>query len=302
MKVLVTGGTGFIGNYLVGLLIARGHKVTIVSRSPNRIRTARAGVKAAAWLPDLSGFDAVVHLAGESIFGKRWSPKQLEVLRSSRLDSTQRLLDGMAAAEPRPQVFVCASAVGYYGHRPGVDLIEGTSPSDDFLAQLCIDWEALAAKAEDIGVRTVNLRTGVVLGHDGGALAKMLPPFRMFVGGHVGNGRQVVPWIHEDDMGRAIEFAIANESLRGPVNITSPNPRTMRDLARAIGKTLKRPSFFPVPAFALKLALGGVAAAMLADQRVLPKRLQEAGFEFKHAELEEAVESLLQRYLMDSQV
>jgi hypothetical protein len=302
MKVLVTGGTGFIGNYLVGLLVARGDKVTIVSRNPNRIRTARAGVKAAAWLPDLSEFDAVVNLAGESIFGKRWNAQQLELLRSTRLETTQRLLEGMAAAETKPKVFVSGSAVGFYGHRPGADLLEDSPAGDDFLAQLCVDWEALASKAEDLGVRTVNMRTGVVLGHDGGALAKMLPPFRMFVGGPVGNGRQVVPWIHEEDMSRAIEFAIDTADLRGPINFTAPNPRTMRDLARTIGKTLGRPSFFPVPAFALKLALGGVAAALLADQRVLPKRLQEAGFEFNHPDLEAAVKSLLQRYLIDSQV
>ena len=301
MHVLVTGGTGFVGSYLTGMLCARDDKITIVSRRPDHVRTARAGVKAVEWLPDLSKFDAVVHLAGEPIFGKRWSTVQKRNLRSSRIASTKKIVASLVDADPKPKAFVCASAIGYYGDRPGEKLVEDSRPGADFLAQLCVDWEkeALAAEAA-AGVRTVCVRTGVVLGPDGGALRKMLRPFRMFVGGPLGSGRQAFSWIHEEDLARLIEFAIDEPEVRGPLNATSPSPVTMKEFARTLGRVLHRPAFCPAPEFALRLALGEVATVLVADQRVIPTRALAAGFEFKHAELEPALTDLLQRYLLEA--
>lgn len=305
MHVLVSGGSGFVGSYLVGLLVARGDRVTIVSRTPNRVRTARAGVRAAAWLPDLSGFDAVVHLSGESIVGRRWTDQVKAELRRSRLESTQRIVEGLKQAERKPSVLVCASAIGIYGERPGEELTEDSSlaPEGDFLGDLCRDWEAEARRAEsEAGVRTVNLRTGIVLGADGGALRTMLRPFRLGVGGPLGSGKQMFSWIHQEDLGRMILFALDHPELHGPLNGVGPNPVSMKSFARTLGKVLRRPALLPAPIFALRLALGEVAGMLTADQKVLPKRALEAGFEFEHGELEPALRDLLQRYLIDEQV
>ncbi|MFT4539281.1 MAG: hypothetical protein ACI841_001636 [Planctomycetota bacterium] len=300
MKVLVTGGTGFVGSNLVGLLISRGHKVTIVSRTPNRVRNARSGIKVAAWPPDLSGIDAVVHLAGSNLVGKRWSSAYKDELRSSRIDTTQQLVQQFAKADPKPPVFVCGSAIGYYGSRPGEQLDEASTQGDDFLAKLCGDWEAVAQQAS--GTRVVRIRTGVVLGPDGGALAKMITPFRLGVGGPLASGRQMFSWIHQYDLAQMILWAIENDEVDGILNGTGPNPVTAKQLAKTLGRILHRPSFMPAPKWALRIVLGEVVEALAADQHVLPKRALERGFTFKYTELEGALRELLQRYLINEQV
>jgi len=304
MNVLVTGGTGFVGSYLVGLLVARDDRVTVVSRSTARVRGARASVRAAEWLPDLSAYDAIVHLAGEPIFGKRWSKEQKQNLRASRISSTKKIVDALADLDEaaRPKTLVSASAIGYYGSRKGETLDESAGPGNDFLAGLCVDWEAEAQRAEELGVRVVQLRIGIVLGADGGALASLLPPFRMYAGGPIGLGGMYWSWIHQEDLGRLILHVIDSDSARGPINAVSPNPVTNRAFAKALGKVLRRPSFMPAPPLALKLLLGGAAEALTADQRVTPKKAGELGFEFQHPEIVPALEDLLQRYLIDQQV
>jgi len=306
MHVLVSGGSGFVGSCLVGLLVARGDRVTIVSRNPNRVRTARAGVRAAAWLPDLSDFDAVVHLSGEPVVGKRWNEAVKAELRSSRLDTTRRIVDGLAAAKKKPGVFVCASAIGSYGSRPGEELTEDSSlapEGSDFLADLGRDWEAEANRAQaEAGVRTVSLRIGIVLGADGGALRTMLRPFRMGVGGPLGSGKQYFSWIHQEDLARMILFAIDQEGISGPLNGVGPRPVTNKEFSRTLGKVLHRPALLPAPVFGLRLLLGEVAGMLVADQKVLPQKALEAGFEFEHGEIEPALRDLLQRYLIKDQV
>jgi uncharacterized protein (TIGR01777 family) len=292
MNVLVTGGRGFIGSFLTGLLVARGDHVTIVSRAPDRARTARANERVVGWLPPLEGFDAVVHLAGEPIFGKRWSAQQKENLRTSRVSSTRKLAQSLAdlPASQRPRVFVSGSAIGYYGDRGDELLDEGCGPGDDFLAGLCQEWEEAAREA---GVRTVLLRTGIVLARGGGALARMLPPFRLGLGGPIGSGRQWMSWIHRRDLARLILHAVDDERLSGPVNGTAPEPVRNRDFARALGRALHRPALFPVPVVALRLVLGEVAKILADSQRCAPARALDSGFEFEFPALDGALRQLL---------
>ena len=303
MNVIVTGGTGFVGSYLVGLMIGRGYKVTIVSRTPNRVRTARAGIKVAPWLPALSGYDAVVHLAGENLVGKRWSPAQKQELRRSRIETTRQIVQKIEQAEVRPPVLVSASAIGYYGHRPGELLDEESSAGTGFVPELCGAWEAEAEKAGEIGgVRVVRLRVGVVLGPQGGALGRMLTPFRWGLGGPLGNGKQAFSWIHQYDLGQMFLWAIEQQRVSGILDGVGPTPVTAREFARTLGRVLHRPALVPAPAFALRLALGEVADVLLMDQRVLPTKALRLGFEFRYPELEPALRELLQRFLIKEQV
>lgn len=292
MNVLVTGGRGFIGSFLTGLLVGRGDHVTIVSREPSRVRTARAGVRAAPWLPELDGFDAIVHLAGEPIFGKRWSAEQKENLRTSRVSSTRKIAQSLAQlpASQRPRAFVSGSAVGYYGDRGDEVLHEEAQPGSDFLGSLCREWEGAA---EGAGVRTVLLRTGVVLGRDGGALQRMLPPFKLGLGGPIGSGKQWMSWIHRRDLCRLILHAIDNEQLSGPLNGTAPEPARNKELARTLGRALGRPAFLPTPPLALRLALGEVARVLTDSQRCSADKARESGFQFDFPELEGALRHLL---------
>jgi uncharacterized protein (TIGR01777 family) len=293
MNVLVTGGTGFVGNRLVDLLCARGDRVTIVTRHPESARSARAGVTYERWLPDIARFDAVVHLAGEPIAGKRWNAAQKEKIRSSRVDTTRNLVDAMRAASKRPRVFVCGSATGYYGDRGDELLPESAPPGDTFLARVCVDWEAEAARANDLGVRTVSVRTGIVLGASGGVLAKLVPLFKLGLGGPLGTGRAWFAWIHILDLCALIVHAIDREDARGALNGTAPGVVRNKEFARALGRVLSRPAILPAPRFALRIALGEVAPYLTESERCVPERALHSGFIFRHPQLEPALRDLL---------
>ncbi|HEX3343706.1 MAG TPA: TIGR01777 family oxidoreductase [Polyangiaceae bacterium] len=292
MRILLTGGTGFIGARVTAALEARGDVVVVVSRRPSSAGRASVGWDAIAG--EVERADAVVHLAGEPVADERWTPARLERIRSSRVDTTERIARAIVEAPPRPRVFVSASAVGFYGmRRDDAVCDEDTPPGDDVLARICVEWERAAEPARSAGARVVHPRIGVVLGH-GGALAKMSKAFRWFVGGPVGDGKQWVSWIHVDDAVRALLLLLDTASLAGPVNLVGPAPVTMNDLARALGKALGRPSALRVPAAALRLALGeGLAELLLTGKRVTPRRLEAAGFVFAFARLEEALAGLV---------
>jgi hypothetical protein len=295
MNVLVTGGTGFVGNVLVNLLCARNDRVTIVTRNPERARKARAGVSFERWLPDLSRFDAVVHLAGEPIVGKRWSDEQKQLLVSSRVDTTRQLVEAIGRSAKKPRVLVSASAVGWYGNRGEDSLTESTPATDDFLGRLCVEWERAADAAETLGVRVVHPRIGIVLGRFGGVLAKAVPVFKLGLGGPLGPKSSWFPWVHVTDLARFILLAIDDERVRGAYNLVAPGLVRQGDFAATLGRVLSRPALLQAPKFALKLALGEVADAITASQRVVPERTLAAGFEFKYPTLEAALRNALQR-------
>ncbi len=302
MKVIVSGGSGLIGRALVAGLAADGHQATVLSRNPDRLRDLPAGVTAAGWdarsaealTPLVAGADAVVHLAGEGIADGRWSDERKRRIRDSRVDSSAAVAAAIAAAEPRPAALLQASAVGYYGARGDEELTEESSSGGDFLAEICREWEAASAAVEEHGVRRAVLRTGVVLSREGGALPKMLLPFRLFAGGPAGSGRQYMPWIHLADEVGAIRFLLETPEAAGPFNLTAPAPVTNRQFSTVLGRVLGRPSFMPAPAFALKLALGEMSKIVLEGQRALPRRLEEAGFPFRFPDLETALRDLLE--------
>lgn len=283
-RILLTGGTGFIGTALSAALQARGDQVVVVSR--------RGPVTWDRVEDEVAKADAIVHLAGEPIADARWTPERLDRIRSSRVDTTRRLATSLAS-RPHAKVFVSGSAVGIYGMRlDDVICDESTPAGDDVIARIGVEWEAAAAPARDAGVRVAHPRIGIVLGR-GGALAKMRKPFELFAGGPIGTGKQWLSWIHVSDVVRALLFALDRESLAGPFNVVAPAPATMNDFARALGKALGRPSLFRVPALALRAALGdGVAELLLTGQRVVPRKLQEAGFEFQFPSLDDALRDL----------
>jgi hypothetical protein len=292
MKVLLTGATGFVGSRLTERLRAAGHEVLAVSRSRAKgdfdwsEKGLESGVEAC---------DAIVNLAGENLFAKRWNPRQKQLLWSSRVEGTTRL--AALAAVHRPRCFVSASAVGWYGPHGDETLDESSPRGDDFLSELCLDWETATEAAVEAGVRTAIVRIGVVLGAGGGALQKMLPPFRLGIGGPLGNGRQWVSWVHLDDLADLIRFLIENDGAQGVFNATAPNPVTMKQLAATLGRVLHRPTLFAVPAPVLKVALGEVSSILLTGQRVLPRRAEAAGFRFRHPELAAALADVLGREL-----
>jgi uncharacterized protein (TIGR01777 family) len=297
-KVTITGGTGFIGRALVSALSARGDRVTLLTRGESR--GAPPDPRFQHWdpleaLPEraLAGSDAVVHLAGEPVVGVRWTESAKLRMRASRVRTTEHLVSAMERLERRPAVFVCASAVGYYGaHRDEV-LDEASPPGSDFLAKLCEDWEEAAIRAEWLGVRVVRARLGIVLGKGGGALLQMARPFRAFVGGPIGSGTQFVSWVHLDDTIGALVRALDDERLRGPVNVVAPNAVTNRALSDCIGRALRRPSSFPVPTAALRLLFGEGAEPLVNGQRVSPRVLERAGYSFRFTHVEDAVASVL---------
>ena len=287
MKILLTGATGFVGSRLKPTLESAGHVVRVVSR--------RAGAdfdwSDASLARGVRETDAIVHLAGENVFDKRWTPARKELLRSSRIDTTKKL--AALAAARKPACFVCASAIGWYGTSETAVFDESSPRGSDFLADLCGDWEDATEAASEAGVRTCRVRVGVVLDPAGGALAKMLPFFRLGLGGPLASGRQWVSWVHLDDLCRMFQFVVENERARGVFDGTAPNPVTMNELARMLGRVLHRPSLLPVPEFMLRLTVGEVAGVLATGQRVLPRRAQEAGFRFEHPELEGALRALL---------
>ena len=289
-RVLVTGGTGFIGRAVVEALRGRGDEPIVVSRS--------AGPRTVGWVAverEVDRADAVGHLAGEPIAQGRWTRKRLESIRASRLEGTERIALAIERASRKPRVLVSGSAVGIYGMGDDDKELDESAPAGgDMLAKIVVAWEAAAAAARSAGVRVVHPRTGVVLGRDGGALPRMAAPFRWFVGGAVGNGRQWVSWVHLRDVVRALLFAIDSEALIGPVNVAAPAPVTMETLTRCIGRALHRPAAMRVPPLALRLALGeGLAQMLLTGQRALPRKLLDAGFVFDFPGVEDACADLL---------
>jgi uncharacterized protein (TIGR01777 family) len=301
--VLVSGATGLVGRRLVPKLVGRFETVRVLSRSA-RSGAATPGIESRSWdgidpgPAAVVGIEAVVHLAGEPIFGGAPTKARLARVRESRVASTHRLVERIAALPEgaRPRTFVCASAVGYYGDRGEERLDESSSAGSGTLAEICRDWEAEASRAEAlVGVRVVRLRIGVVLAREGGALSLMKIPFSLGVGGRLGSGRQFFPWIHIDDLVGAIVFALEQESLRGPVNAVAPSPVRNVELTQTLGRVLGRPTVLPVPGFALRAALGPLADELLGSRCVVPRRLEEAGFAFRHPALEEALAAELDR-------
>jgi uncharacterized protein (TIGR01777 family) len=286
MRVAVTGATGTIGSALVRGLTLRGDEVTALSRSTNW-PDPKAGPPP---LDALRGRDGVVHLLGEQI-AQRWSDEAKREIRDSRIRSTRNLVDaiGELPEAERPRVLISQSGAGWYGHRGDERLDESAPAGDDFLARLSADWEAEARRAEELSVRVVVNRTGMVLSPSGGALEKMLPFFRAGVGGPVAGGRQYVPWVHLDDVVGAILFELDSEAAAGPVNVTAPEPATNRELSKALGRVLRRPAFAPVPALAVRLLYGEMADIVTTGQRAVPARLTELGYSFRRPELEDAL-------------
>jgi len=299
MKLVITGATGLIGSALVDRLWNQFHSLVLLSRRPpTEIGVAKK--EWFAWTPGASGewektidgADGVINLAGEPIAGKRWSDAQKQKLRLSRIDSTRSLVSAIAKAQNKPKFLLNASAVGYYGPHGDETITESTPPGSDFLARLCADWEAEAKKAEAHGIRVAIVRTGIVLARGQGALKKMVPPFKMYLGGPLGSGNQWMPWIHiEDEIGLLV-FLMENENARGAFNATAPNPVTMEEFARALGQALNRPSWVSVPPSVLALMVGEMADVLLAGQRAVPEAALKLGYVFKNPTIVGALEAL----------
>lgn len=302
MKILITGSTGLIGSALAQSLKSAGHMVCRLIRPG----TATEAIRAADgfdvnWDPATGelggvavGAAAVLNLAGAPIAGGRWTVERKQLLRKSRVDSTRALVTALAKMAMRPRVLVSASAIGYYGNRGDELLNEASQPGNDFLSEIAKQWEAEARKAEALGIRVVQARFGVILAKDGGALPKMLTPFKLGVGGKIGSGKQWMSWIALEDVVGILRFALEDDSIRGPVNVVSPQPVRNVDFTQALAKTLHRPALFPAPAFALRLALGEMAdALLLSSQRVVPAQLEKADYSFKHPDLAGVLATLL---------
>ncbi|MBI3871533.1 MAG: TIGR01777 family protein [candidate division Zixibacteria bacterium] len=303
MQILITGGTGFIGQALVPSLAGRGHAVRVLSRRTAPPTGWPPNVNLVSWAgpPDpipasaLAGVDAVVNLAGESIGGGRWTQRRKDLIFASRIDTTRTLVQQIAAARVKPKVVINASAIGYYGPHGDEELSEASPPGNDFLATVCSHWEEEAKPLVRHGVRLALVRTGIVLERDGGALPKMLLPFRLGIGGPVGSGQQVMSWIHRDDLVNLYVFILQTDRLSGPINATAPAPVTNREFASVLGRVMRRPAFMPTPGFVLRLMLGEMSDLVLTGQRVLPKRALEFGFAFKYPGLSDALRTILQK-------
>ena len=299
MRVTVTGATGVIGRRLVSALKERGDDVTVLSRDPARAE-AKLGVGAVAWDPEagpapaeaLSGRDGVVHLAGETI-AQRWSDEAKRRIRDSRVEGTRNLVAGLREADPRPGVLVSASGVDYYGPHADEQVTEADPAGSTFLAGVCVGWETEAQAAEELGLRVVRLRTGPVLDASGGALATMLPPFKLGAGGPVAGGRQYLAWIHADDLVALYLAALDDERFSGALNATAPEPVTNKQFSKALGAALHRPAVAPVPGFAIKLLYGDMAEIVTKGINAVPARARELGFEFRHPEVGEALRDAL---------
>jgi uncharacterized protein (TIGR01777 family) len=298
MKLVVTGATGFIGTALCARLLEQGHTLTLFTRGSPRDAdtTAKRWVHwtpgtLREWATALDGVDGVINLAGEPIAEKKWTHTQRHRIERSRIDGTNSLVQAIAKAAVRPKFLISASAVGYYGPRGDESVTEETSPGDDFLSQVCREWEEEAKKAEQLGLRVVRLRTGIVLGSGGGALQKMAKPFKFFVGGPLGSGQQWMSWIQLEDHVRLILELIENTQASGPVNATAPNPVRNKEFCQTLGKVLHRPCWAPVPGFALRIVLGDMAEMLLTGQRVFPAAAQRLGFQFRYPNLEEALKA-----------
>jgi hypothetical protein len=293
MKILITGGTGFIGTPLSQELRNSRHTVVVTTR-----RQSDSKEKLTWNPPDLissdviSAFDAVINLAGEPIAPGRWTKERKERILTSRISTTRALFDSIKNAKKKPKTLISASAIGYYGAHGDEHLTEDTAPANDFLADVCKQWEAEALRAKEFEVRVVVVRIGGVLESDGGALPQMMVPFKFFVGGPLGSGKQWFSWIHRDDVVGIIKFALDNDNISGPVNATAPNPVTNTEFSAALGKALKRPSWLAVPGFILRLTLGELGNVLLTGQRVFPEKALKAGYQFKYTAVKDALKAI----------
>ncbi len=305
MKVAITGATGFVGSRLVQRLHKDGHRILVLTRNtssaqkvfpagafPNVEIQDYTPTISGSWQDAIAGCDGVVNLAGEPIAEERWTPEQKQKILNSRQLGTQKIVEAIAKADPKPSVLVNASAVGYYGTSETATFDETSSSGNDFLAQVCQAWEAEAQKVKDAGVRLVILRLGIVLGN-GGALGKMITPFKLFAGGPLGSGRQWLSWIHLDDLVNLILQALTNPKMEGVYNATAPHPVPMAELSQTLGQVMQRPSWLPVPGFALEALLGDGAMVVLEGQQVMPKRTLEAGFKYEYTDLLPALSQII---------
>ncbi|KAA3645793.1 MAG: TIGR01777 family protein [Chloroflexi bacterium] len=306
MRVIITGGSGLIGRALTENLVGDGHEVMILSRSPEKVRGLPEGARAVAWdgrtaggwgeLAD--GSDVIVNLAGANLLGdglipQRWTQARKKIIADSRINAGKAVVDAVEAAKAKPRVVIQSSAVGYYGVQQDQKITEEHPAGDDYLAQLCIDWENSTAAVEDMGVRRGIIRTGLPLTNEGGVLPLMKLPYIFFSGGRLGSGQQYYSWLHMQDQVAAMRFLIENEKASGPFNLSAPEPLTQDEFGKVIGRVLRRPHWFPVPGFLMQLALGESAMVVLEGQRVIPEALQTAGFEFQYPELDGALQQLL---------
>jgi uncharacterized protein (TIGR01777 family) len=306
MRVFVTGGSGLVGSRLIRALSKRRDEVVLLTRRPEAVQptlgsscliVAGDPTQTGPWMEAVDNCDAVVNLTGENLFTQRWNDAFKQRLRSSRVLSTHNVVQALArkprTAAGAPRVLVNASAIGYYGPHGDEELTEDSPAGEDFLARLCVDWEQAARKAEEQGIRVAIVRIGVVLDQSGGALAKLLTPFKMGAGGPVASGKQWLSWIHHEDLVGILMLALSNAGARGPLNGTAPQPVTNRDFAKALGRALSKPSFMPTPGFALKMMLGEVADLLTTGQRVLPRRAQALGYTFRFPDIDTALQDML---------
>jgi len=301
MRIIITGGTGLIGGALAANLANDGHEVILLSRAPERATWLPSGVRverwdgptATGWGPLADGTDAIVNLAGEGIASGRWTEERKRRIRESRVNAGQAVVEAVKAATRKPGVVIQSSAVGYYGVHGDEEITESTPAGNDYLAGVAVVWENSTAPVEAMGVRRAVIRTGVVLSKKGGALPQMLLPFKLFVGGPLGNGKQWLPWIHIADQVGAIRFLIENKLAHGAFNLCAPNPLTNTEFGRVVGRVMGRPAIMPTPAFALRLIFGEMATVLLDGQRQIPKRLIELGFAFRFPSAQAALRDIL---------
>jgi len=304
MKILISGGSGFIGSELVKRLIDEHYEVLLLSRNPGNVKLPQHpllkilewdGKTLGKWSDSVNEIDVIVNLAGENVSSKRWSKKQKVKLRESRIGPTNLLIKAITNAARKPKILINASAVGYYGSFGVGDVTEDYPKGDGFLADLCNEWEQKALEAETMGVRVVILRLGVVLESSGGAMKKLLLPFKFYLGGTIGSGKQWFPWIHRDDVINVILFTLRNNSLRGPINVVSPTPVTMKEFAYSIGKALNKPSWMPIPSLILKLIFGEMSEVLIGGRRIIPMKLLDSGFKFQYGNLKEALNDIIMK-------
>lgn len=300
MRVIIAGGSGLIGRALTSSLISAGYEVVVLSRYPERVCGLSPAVRieywdartAEGWTPLINKADAIVNLAGENISSGRWTAKRKERIRDSRINAGQAIVQAIESADHKPMVLIQASGVGFYGACQDEQITEDFPSGKDFLSKLAVDWEASTTPVEILGVRRAIIRTGVVLSRQGGALPRMLMPFRFYIGGKLGSGRQWFPWIHIVDEVSAIRFLIENDNAIGPFNLVAPNPLTNADFVHFLGERVGRPAVIPTPAFLLRMIFGEMSAVLLEGQRAVPKRLTEFGYVFRFPEVTSALQDL----------